>query len=370
MPVASHLKKPAAAPTDSSRRNGFARPVQLSSAMEEFPSLGKTASSSTTNGSAWVGSGVKMKKQVPRSLKVARAPLERKIEVDPYDNFQFVPLSVSRARRDSLTEKYECILAEEQNRLDGTEDKGTKKKKKGKNDNSSNNNNSASKTVAAIFTDVKPTPRGKSPSKNDPGPKTTFQDDFPSLAPARKVRSPPKQQQPSSPPGPAGSLDISGITISSPGRGPPPGFSKPVPAQELLDMSFLTKTKTTNHNNNVSPAISEDLELLRAKQGSIGKIYVQPPEFGRRSGRLLEAVKSSLNGDESSFELFKSVSNQYRKGDLSSKEYYELCQDIFGISDFRIIFPELLALLPEIGKQQVGQEKYNANRMLRFVAFF
>ncbi|XP_035700499.1 E3 ubiquitin-protein ligase ZNF598 isoform X4 [Folsomia candida] len=331
--------------TQPAKRNGFARPTTLSSALEEFPSLGNPTSSA--NGTAWAGSGVKMKKgkQTPRTLKVAAPPLERKIEVDPYDSFQFVPLSVSRARKDSLSKKYECIIANDEN--DDMPPLTTEKKKKNKTTSSSNEYPSSpkekAKAVAALFNGKSPENKDGASSSSSKTPTKPTNDDFPSLEPVKKstqfLSTCKKSPSPSSP---------------RPNKiAPPPGFGNATPKSgttDLFDLSFLTAASNNkNHNNN---NISEDLELLKAKAGAVGKLYSQPPEFTRRNGRLLEAIKSSLNRDESSFEMFKSVSNQYRRGELESKEYYELCQDLFGVTDFRVIFPELVALLPEIEKQQ------------------
>lgn len=107
---------------------------------EEFPSLGGP-SRGGSNGSAWSGSGpgVKMK-PIPRSKKVAPAPnLGRKVEVDESDDFHFVPLSVSRARRDSLSEKFDVKEEEVDEYSSTNKDKGKKKKKNREKDDNSNN---------------------------------------------------------------------------------------------------------------------------------------------------------------------------------------------------------------------------------------
>jgi len=185
--------------------------------------------------------------------------------------------------------------------------------------------------------------------------------DFPSLEPIKKALPPPPSVPMFDNP------NYAGISISNPR--PPPGFGLTPPSNmdqidELFNSSsegletnaggnwnnLVKSPPKRNHNNNHS--IEEDIELMKNKVESSEKIYLQPPEFTRRTQRLLEAVRSSLGGDEGSYEMFKSVSSQYKKGELSSKDYYELCQDIFGISAFRIMFPELVVLLPEIKKQQ------------------
>lgn len=49
---------------------------------------------------------------------------------------------------------------------------------------------------------------------------------------------------------------------------------------------------------------------------------------------------------------FRNVSKLFRSGSLFSKAYYEHCEAVLG-DRFESIFPELLALLPDINKQQV-----------------
>ncbi|ODN04636.1 putative zinc finger protein [Orchesella cincta] len=151
-------------PRSQPKQNGFVD--------EEFPTLGNP--SRGVNGSAWTGSGVKMK-QVPRSKKVAPAPnLGRKVEVDPSDDFHFVPLSVSRARRDSLSEKFELQDAVGP---DSTTNKEKPKKKK-KNRDKDDNSNNMPLNAAAIFT-------GGSLGHVEGGTIRNTEDDFPSLQAVR-----------------------------------------------------------------------------------------------------------------------------------------------------------------------------------------
>lgn len=120
-----------------SQQNGFVE--------EEFPSLGHP---SMNGGGAWSGSGVKMK-PVPRTKKVAPAPnlSGRKVEVDTSDDFHFVPLSVSKARRDSISEKFDVKVE------DGPEPfSKDKSKKKKKNREKDDNSNHTQLNAAAIFT--------------------------------------------------------------------------------------------------------------------------------------------------------------------------------------------------------------------------
>jgi len=141
---------------------------------EEFPTLGNP--SRGTNGSAWSGSGVKMK-PVPRTKKVAPAPnLGRKVEVDTSDDLHFVPLSVSRARRDSLSEKFEITEDGAQESTINKEKSMKKKKNRDKDDNS----NHMPLNAASIFT-------GGRLGHVDGGTIRNTEDEFPSLQPIKKA---------------------------------------------------------------------------------------------------------------------------------------------------------------------------------------
>ena len=49
---------------------------------------------------------------------------------------------------------------------------------------------------------------------------------------------------------------------------------------------------------------------------------------------------------------FRNVSKLFRSGLCNARAYYEHCEAVLG-DRFESIFPELLALLPDINKQQV-----------------
>lgn len=49
---------------------------------------------------------------------------------------------------------------------------------------------------------------------------------------------------------------------------------------------------------------------------------------------------------------FRNISKMFRNGACNARAYYEHCEIVLG-ERFESIFPELLVLLPDIGKQQV-----------------
>lgn len=69
--------------------------------------------------------------------------------------------------------------------------------------------------------------------------------------------------------------------------------------------------------------------------------------------QALFAVFQSSITDPDVVESFKQVSQLYINGAYKALPYYEHCQVALG-DKFDGIFPELLVLLPDIGKQQVN----------------
>lgn len=52
---------------------------------------------------------------------------------------------------------------------------------------------------------------------------------------------------------------------------------------------------------------------------------------------------------------FRNISKMFRSGASNARAYYEHCEIVLG-ERFESIFPELLVLLPDISKQQVGPD--------------
>lgn len=78
--------------------------------------------------------------------------------------------------------------------------------------------------------------------------------------------------------------------------------------------------------------------------------YLQPPDFNQRNKALVVNFMKALCSQES-IQEFKEVSRQFREGIYSAELYYEHCRDSIK-EEFETLFPELLALLPDISKQQ------------------
>lgn len=67
-------------------------------------------------------------------------------------------------------------------------------------------------------------------------------------------------------------------------------------------------------------------------------------------------------------EEFRKISQMFRDGSYGTQPYYEHCKVALG-EQFNEIFPELLALLPDISKQQV-KFFYSIFKNLFLIRFF
>ncbi len=183
---------------------------------------------------------------------------------------------------------------------------------------------------------------------NKPAP--AFMDDFPMLSlsnPAPTVSAVPLppgfKAAPTSkapPPGFCSWVDPSVVpTKHATASKPPPGFS--VPSSGVEPTVSASGSTTNNEAENVAP--SDD---------SFSYSYNQPHDFQNRNQCLLEAIQKLTNASEDAFHRFKSCSGHFRQDKMSAREYYTECGDIIGMSNFLEIFPELIALLPDLNKQQ------------------
>jgi hypothetical protein len=133
-------------------------------------------------------------------------------------------------------------------------------------------------------------------------------------------------------------------------RVPPPGFE--LPRREV----------TKPPPGLQAPSLPPGLEIAKPPPGfsltnglypPLGNhyTYVSPADFPRRNSLLIGKIVKTIG--QNRLDDFKEISVCFRSGEMSAKDYYEYCQDTMGHSAFYEIFPELLALLPDITKQQV-----------------
>lgn len=78
--------------------------------------------------------------------------------------------------------------------------------------------------------------------------------------------------------------------------------------------------------------------------------YIRPPNFENRN-RALVAKFSIAFGSMEAMDIFKVVSKEFRDGTITGDEFYRHCENSMG-NFMPTLFPELVALLPNIAKQQ------------------
>lgn len=127
---------------------------------------------------------------------------------------------------------------------------------------------------------------------------------------------------------------------------PPPGFlstKKPPPG-------FDISSARANGNDELINSVREKLKLNASPD--ISHSYLAPLNAAKRNQALVSEFQKTLRTPESMQE-FRQVSQMFRDGNYFPKSYYETCKIVLG-AGFETIFPELLALLPDIEKQQVS----------------
>ncbi|XP_069358859.1 E3 ubiquitin-protein ligase ZNF598 isoform X2 [Maniola hyperantus] len=78
--------------------------------------------------------------------------------------------------------------------------------------------------------------------------------------------------------------------------------------------------------------------------------YIPPPDFEQRNRALVKQFAVALGG-AAAVEDFKVASRAFRDSIISAEEFYLHCQAALG-SQLETVFPDLVALLPDIAKQQ------------------
>ncbi|CAO1321783.1 unnamed protein product [Diamesa hyperborea] len=119
---------------------------------------------------------------------------------------------------------------------------------------------------------------------------------------------------------------------------PPPGFSSNQQSTQQL------KKPPGFHNFSPDPAN----DIVPVSKGSY--TYMPPGNATKRNTALVGEFQKALNTHES-MSQFREMSQMFRDGQYFAKAYYESCRIVLG-ENFNEIFPELLALLPDIDKQQ------------------
>ena len=86
--------------------------------------------------------------------------------------------------------------------------------------------------------------------------------------------------------------------------------------------------------------------------------YSAPSDFQQRNAGLITTITDMIGGKSLEFKTFKEISGRFRAGQMNSAEYYIQCKELMVQPQFSRVFPELLALLPDITKQEQLYELY------------
>lgn len=78
--------------------------------------------------------------------------------------------------------------------------------------------------------------------------------------------------------------------------------------------------------------------------------YIPPPDFEQRNHSLVKKFALALGG-AAAVDNFKVASRAFRDSIISAQEFYEHCKNAMG-PQLESVFPDLVALLPDIAKQQ------------------
>uniref|UniRef100_A0A182WJ08 RING-type E3 ubiquitin transferase n=1 Tax=Anopheles minimus TaxID=112268 RepID=A0A182WJ08_9DIPT len=115
---------------------------------------------------------------------------------------------------------------------------------------------------------------------------------------------------------------------------PPPGFGNVTLNSVARNANSMTFTNSTGESYNILPTHS----------------YVSPSNASKRNQVLVTHFQKALKNQDALME-FRTISQMFRDGQYEASAYYDHCKIALG-DRFNEIFPELIALLPTIAKQQ------------------
>jgi len=87
--------------------------------------------------------------------------------------------------------------------------------------------------------------------------------------------------------------------------------------------------------------------------GSIPRRPTTKEELHRRNAALIAEMRAHFGQEDMKFDEFKRYSAQFQQGIILPEQYYEGFLRLFGTgARAQILFGELVALLPDVNKQQ------------------
>ena len=174
------------------------------------------------------------------------------------------------------------------------------------------------------------------------------ENEFPALGAPAKIRKPPP-----------------GFMSDEPKSAPPPGFSKTTSDKSGPPPGFGTKSTPKAENDLAKYNLTNSMPLSAHLVDFDSFKYSQPSDFNERNRQLIGDIQALLVDEPFKFVEFKSLSGEFRKRDIDADAYFRGCEDILGKDNFAVIFPELIALLPDIDKQHELLEIYMKKEGIR-----
>jgi len=139
--------------------------------------------------------------------------------------------------------------------------------------------------------------------------------------------------------------------FSAPSK-PPPGFGNSAPASCKLPPGFSAFPIESNSFSTLTTREADTCSDISAIASVSSKEmeYIAPRDAKERGVRLFEKIAVTLGSENVS--SFRELSADFRQGRVSASDYHDKCLKIFGHDKFNAVFPELVALLPDVPKQR------------------
>lgn len=102
-----------------------------------------------------------------------------------------------------------------------------------------------------------------------------------------------------------------------------------------------------------------------ANSAASGPEFVQAPNFKQQNRDLVAKIQGFCFGDPGLFGQFKQDSGEFRQNMIPAHEYYRRCMQTLSEENFQSVFNELVALLPDLAKQQellAAHNSYKASK--------
>jgi len=117
-------------------------------------------------------------------------------------------------------------------------------------------------------------------------------------------------------------------------------------------VSQIEDSLQSAHISNGNKASQKNRTTANKSKKNPNYIYAAPVNFQERNSGLITAITDLIGIKSLEFKQFKEISGKYRIGQMDSEVYYVQCRELLDEKNFGEVFPELLALLPDIEKQQ------------------